>query len=57
MNTTNTFWANIAHIAAQGIVWVVPLFLLTFPKVGDLTISAVLSFIVSYFNNQYHLGK
>lgn len=52
-NTTNDFWKHIANVVAQGAVWLLPLTLLAFPHVGDLTISAVLSLIVSYLKSKY----
>lgn len=50
---TTNFWAHALNAAAQGIVWLVPITLLAFPHLGDVTISAVLSIIVSYLKSRY----
>lgn len=44
--------AVVVHTVIQGLVWTLPLFLLAFPHLGDLTISAALSLVVSYLNQK-----
>lgn len=51
--TAKVSWSIVLHTAAQGLVWVVPLFILAYPKIGDLTISAALSLIVGYVNHKF----
>lgn len=54
MNTpSNNFWYHILNALAQGVVWIVPISVLAFPHLGDLTISAVASILVSWLKANY----
>lgn len=52
-SSSQTFWIHILNVAAQGAVWTIPLLFLAFPHLGDLTLSAIGSIVVSYIKSKY----